>query len=171
MKIFVTACAVAGVLALSSGTASAQNPTYCHDQAIAFANQYANPVAGGVGGGIVGAVGGGILGKVLGNSKKDTTAGALIGGTAGVIVGASSAKKKHQRLYNEEYYRCMNTPAAAPAPAPAPVYYNIPPAGSPEWNYQCSLKYKSFQPYTGTFQPYRPYPGAPLPPRRVCVLP
>jgi len=166
MKIIVTALAVVGTMALS-GTASAQNSIHCQNQATAYANQYANPVVGGVGGGVVGAVGGGVLGKLLGKGKKAVKAGALIGGTAGVLVGASKAKQKHQQLYNEAYYNCMNTPA----PAPTQVYYQAPPAGTPQWNYECSLKYNSFQPASGTFQPYRPYAGAPLPPRRVCVLP
>lgn len=165
MKIVVTALTVIGTLALSSVTASAQNPTICHNEALAFAKQHANPAAGAVGGGVIGAVGGGILGKVFGKGKKAVGAGAVIGGTAGALAGAASAKKKHDQFYNEQYYRCMNVPA------PTPVIYDIPPAGSPQWNYHCSLKYNSFQPGTGTFQPFRPYAGAPLPPRRVCVLP
>lgn len=165
MKIFVTALAVVGTMALSSGSASAQDGTFCHNQAVAYANQHANPVAGGVGGGIIGAVGGGVLGKVLGKGKKAVKAGALIGGTAGAMVGAAKANEKRQQLYNQAYYNCMNTPA------PTQVIYDAPPAGTPQWNYQCSLKYKSFDPASGTFQPYRPYAGAPFPPRRVCVLP
>ena len=52
MRIFATACAVVGVLALGAGTASAQSSAYCHDKAMSIANQYANPVAGAVGGAV-----------------------------------------------------------------------------------------------------------------------
>lgn len=162
MRILVTTCAVIGALALSSGMASAQNSTYCANQATAYAKKVANPVVGGVGGGVVGAVAGIIAGEVLGQGKGAKAAGGIIGGTAGAALGASSQKKKFDQAYNEEYYRCMNA---------VPAAYNIPAAGSPAWTYQCSLKYKSFREYDGTFQPYRPYAGAPLPPRQVCILP
>lgn len=165
MKILITAGAIIGAVTLGSGAALAQNATYCHNQATAYANQVANPAGGAVGGGIVGAVGGALAGKLLGQGKGAVAAGAALGGAGGAALGASSQKKKREQAYNEEYYRCMNTPA------PAPVYYDVPPAGSPQWNYQCSLKYKSFTPSDGTYQPYRPYDGAPLPPRRICTLP
>jgi hypothetical protein len=142
MRILVAACAMLGVLALGTGTASAASPSQCHNQAMAYANKYANPAGAAVVGGVLGAIGGGVLGEVIGQGKK-----------------------KHQQLYDQAYYDCMNQPP------PQPVYYEIPPAGSPEWNYACSLKYKSFRADSGTFQPNPPYPNGPLPPRRVCVLP
>jgi uncharacterized protein YcfJ len=163
MRIFVTTCAVVGALALGGGAASAQNSTYCHNQAMAYAKQHTNTVAGGVLGGALGALGGVIAGDIIGQGKGAKVAGGVIGGTAGAVVGSSSQKKKQNRLYDEEYYRCMNTPA------PSPVYYDIPPAGSPQWTYQCSLKYKSFDANSGTYQPLAQ--GGVYPPRRVCVLP
>jgi uncharacterized protein YcfJ len=163
MRIFITTCAVAGALGLGNGAASAASSTYCANQAQAYANQHTNTVAGGVLGGALGALGGVIAGDIIGQGKGAKVAGGIIGGTAGAAVGASSQNKKKQQLYNEEYYRCMNTPA------PAPVYYDIPAAGSPQWTYQCSLKYKSFDAGSGTYQPLPQ--GGVYPPRRVCVLP
>jgi uncharacterized protein YcfJ len=165
MRILVAACAVLGTLALGSGTASAASPSQCHNQAMAYANKYANPAGGALAGGVIGAIGGGILGEVIGQGKGAVGAGALIGGGTGAVIGASKQKKKHQQLYDQAYYDCMNQPP------PQPIYYEIPPAGTPEWNYACSQKYISFQAASGTFQPKRPYPEAQLPPRRVCVLP
>jgi hypothetical protein len=165
MRVLVAACAMLGVLALGTGTASAASPSQCHNQAMAYANKYANPAGAAVVGGVLGAIGGGVLGEVIGQGKGAVGAGALIGGGTGVVIGASKGKKKHQQLYDQAYYDCMNQPP------PQPVYYEIPPAGSPEWNYACSLKYKSFRADSGTFQPNPPYPNGPLPPRRVCVLP
>ena len=165
MRIFVTACAMLGALALGSGTASAASASSCHNQAMAYANKYANPAGGAIAGGVIGAIGGGILGNVIGQGKGAVGAGALIGGGTGAVIGASKQKKKHDQLYHEAYYDCMNTPP------PQPVYYEIPPAGSPQWNYACSLKYKSFQTASGTFQPNPPYQNGPLPPRRICILP
>jgi hypothetical protein len=153
-----------GALALGSGTASAASPNQCHQQAMAYANKYANPTGGAVAGGVIGAIGGGVLGEIIGQGKGAVGAGALIGGGTGAVIGASKQKKKHQQLYDEAYYNCMNQPAQ-------PVYYGAPPAGSPQWNYACSQKYRSFQAASGTYQPNPPYPNGPLPPRRVCVLP
>ncbi len=165
MRIFVTACAVIGALSLGSGAASAASSAYCHDQALAIANQYANPAAGAVGGAVVGGVAGGILGKILGQGNKAVGLGIGLGAGTGAVIGGSKAKKRHDEIYRDEYYKCMNTPI------PTQVYYDVPPAGSGEWNYFCSIKYKSFRAIDGTFQPLPPYPNGPLPPRRVCVLP
>ncbi len=164
MRILVAACAMLGALAIGCGTASAASSSYCKSQAKAYASKYANPVGGGIAGGVIGAIGGGILGEVIGQGKGAVGAGALIGGGVGATVGASKQKKKYDQLYSEAYYDCMNTPSQ-------PIYYEIPPAGSPQWNYACSQKYKSFQAGSGTYQPNRPYPSAPLPPRRICALP
>ncbi len=165
MKFIVAAGALIGALALGTGTASAASSGYCHQQALAYAKQNANPAGAAVVGGALGAIGGGILGEIIGQGKGAVGAGALIGGGTGAMIGASKSKKKQDQLYNEAYYACMNQPA------PQPVYYDIPPAGSPQWNYGCSQKYKSFRVSDGTFQPNRPYEGAPLPPRRICTLP
>jgi hypothetical protein len=165
MRIFVTACAVAGVLALGANAASAQSSAYCHDHALSIANQYANPVAGAVGGAVVGGVAGGILGKILGKGNSGVGLGIGLGAGTGAVLGGSKAKKTHDAIYRDEYYKCMNQAI------PTTVYYDVPPAGSAEWNYFCSLKYKSFHAVDGTFQPLPAYPGGPLPPRRICVLP
>jgi hypothetical protein len=163
MRIFVTACAVAGVLALGANAASAQSSAYCHDKAMQIANQYANPVAGAVGGAVVGGVAGGILGKILGKGNKGVGLGIGLGAGTGAIIGGSKAKKTHDTVYREEFYKCVNQPI------PTTINYDVPPAGSAEWNYFCSLKYKSFQASNGTFQPL-PVDGY-YPPRRICVLP
>ena len=163
MRIFVTACAVAGAFALGTATASAQSSAYCHDKALQIANQYANPVAGAVGGAVVGGVAGGILGKILGPGNKGVGLGIGLGAGTGAVLGGAKAKKTHDAIYRDEFYKCMNQAI------PTTVYYDVPPAGSAEWNYFCSLKYKSFQASNGTFQPL-PVDGY-YPPRRVCVLP
>jgi hypothetical protein len=163
MRIFARACAVAGALALGTATASAQSSAYCHDKAMQIANQYANPVAGAVGGAVVGGVAGGLLGKLLGPGNKGVGLGIGIGAGTGALLGGAKAKKTHDAVYREEFYKCVNQPI------PTTVYYDVPPAGSAEWNYFCSLKYKSFQASNGTFQPL-PVDGY-YPPRRICVLP
>src|SRR6516165_4704976 len=68
---------------------------------------------------------------------------AVGGGVGGAVVGGST----WHRYYNDAYYQCVNSgPGYAPAPAPvyAPAPYALPPVGSPDWNYRCSLKFKSF---------------------------
>jgi hypothetical protein len=165
MRIFVTASAVVGALALGCGTASAASSAYCHDQAMAYANKYANPAASTVGGAVIGGVAGGILGKILGQGSEAVGVGVGVGAVGGGLLGNKQGKKKHDQLYREAYYDCINQPI------PTQVYYEVPPAGSGEWNYFCSLKYKSFRATDGTFQPLPAYQNGPLPPRRVCVLP
>jgi len=163
MRILVTSLAVAGALALGSGAASAQNSTYCDNQATAFANSHTSPAAGGILGGALGALGGVIAGDIIGQGKGAKVAGGVIGGTAGAVVGSKAQQNKRAKLYNEEYARCMRQVA------PAPVYYELPPAGSPQWNYACSQKYKSFDVASGTYQPLAQ--GGVYPPRRLCTLP
>jgi hypothetical protein len=163
MRTFVTACAVVAAFALGGGTASAQSAAYCHDKALSIANQSANPAAGALGGAVVGGVAGGILGKILGQGNKAVGLGIGLGAGTGAVIGGSKAKKTHDAIYRDEYYKCMNQAI------PTTVYYDVPPAGSAEWNYFCSLKYKSFQATDGTFQPL-PVNGV-YPPRRICVLP
>ena len=167
MRILVTACAVVAALALGGGTASAQSSAYCHDRALSIANQSANPVAGAVGGAVIGGVAGGILGKILGQGNKAVGVGVGLGAGTGAVIGGSKAKKTHDAIYRDEYYKCMNQAV------PTTVYYEIPPAGSAEWNYFCSQKYKSFQASNGTFQPMAIAGTNPpvYPPRRICVLP
>jgi len=164
MKILVTALAAAAMLVACVGTASAASSSYCHQEAMAYADRQANAGAGALGGGVIGAVGGGLLGKAIGNGKRAVGAGAVVGGLAGATIGASQARKNHDRAYREAYDDCMSTPSR-------PVRYDAPPAGSREWSYACSQKYRSFDPESGTYQPRPDYAGGPLPPRRMCTLP
>lgn len=52
-------------------------------------------------------------------------------------------------------------PPPGPAPAPPRVNAGSPQPFTPEWYAYCSRKYRSFDPATGTFQPYHG-------PRRLC---
>jgi hypothetical protein len=166
MKILATTWAVIGALALTAGAASAQNSTYCHNQATAAANQV-NTGSGGLVGGALGGLAGLGLGSALGQGSEAKVLGGIAGGVAGATVGVNAQKKKKQQVYNDTWAKCMNQAV--------PVYYDVPPAGSQQWVYQCSLKYKSFvtdpnSPYFGTYQPYA-YPNGALPPRQPCQLP
>lgn len=167
MKILAITCAAVGALALTAGAAAAQNQTFCHNQAMAAANQVAKPPAGGVVGGALGGLAGLGLGSALGQGSEAKVLGGIAGGVAGAAVGSNVQRKKRQQVYNETYANCMNVAT--------PVYYEVPPAGSQQWVYQCSVKYKSFiadpnSPYYGTYQPYRDAYGN-LPPRQPCQLP
>ena len=70
----------------------------------------------------------------------------------GVSPGYISQWKK---AYNQAYYSCLTPPPAYvghPQPVyvqPQPVYVQpqviyLPPLGSPNWNYRCAQKYRSF---------------------------
>ena len=140
MKILLSLVALLGVLVMGAESASAASPAYCDG----YAKHYANERAGGnaVGGGVVGAIGGAVLGGILGGNRGAGT-GAIVGGVGGAVVGGST----WHRYYNDAYYQCVNSgPGYAPAPAPvyAPAPYALPPVGSPDWNYRCSQKFKSF---------------------------
>jgi hypothetical protein len=138
MKIFLPLFALLGVLAIGAESASAASPAYCDG----YARHYANQRAGGnaVGGGVIGAIGGAVLGGIIGGGRGAGT-GAIVGGVGGAVVGGSS----WQKFYNQAYYQCVNS---GPGYAVAPVYDQpvvlLPPLGSPDWNYRCSLKFKSF---------------------------
>lgn len=168
MKILPTICAAIGALALTAGAASAQpNATYCHQYAANAADQVPDAVAGGIVGGAAGGVLGVVAGSILGQGKGAKVAGGVAGGVAGAAIGVNAQKKKKQEAYNKAWAECMNKPA--------PVYYAVPPAGSQQWVYECSVKYKSFiadpsSPFFGTFQPYA-NPDGSYPPRQPCQLP
>jgi hypothetical protein len=138
MKIFLSLFALLGVLVIGAESASAASPAYCDG----YARHYANQRAGGnaVGGGVIGAIGGAVLGGIIGGGRGAGT-GAIVGGVGGAVVGGSS----WQKFYNQAYYQCVNS---GPGYAVAPVYDQpvivLPPLGSPDWNYRCSLKFKSF---------------------------
>lgn len=167
MKILTRTCAAMGALALTAGVASAQqNATYCHQYAANVAEQVPDPVAGGLVGGAAGGVLGAVAGGILGQGKGAKVAGGVAGGVAGAAIGANAQKKKKQEAYQRAFDECM-TPAV-------PANYPIPPAGSQQWVYQCSIKYKSFvadpnSPYFGTYQPYAS--NGVYPPRQPCQLP
>ncbi|WP_026379708.1 BA14K family protein [Afifella pfennigii] len=63
------------------------------------------------------------------------------------------------------YYQRPVVYAPPPPPpvvyAPAPVYAARPAPWTPEWYAYCASKYRSFDPASGTFQPYRG-------PRQLC---
>jgi hypothetical protein len=168
MKVLTTTCAAIGALALTAGAASAQpNPTYCHQYASNVADQVPDAVAGGIVGGAAGTVLGVVAGSILGQGKGAKVAGGVAGGVAGAAVGATAQKKKKQEAYNKAWADCMGQAV--------PVYYQVPPAGSQQWVYECSVKYKSFNadpssPLFGTFQPYA-NPDGSYPPRQPCQLP
>lgn len=167
MRFLATTCAVVSAMALTAGAVSAQNPTYCDQQATAAANQFAQPQAGGVVGGALGGLAGLGLGSALGQGSEAKVLGGIAGAIGGAAIGTSAQKKKRQQIYNDTYNSCMNVAV--------PVYYEIPPAGSPQWVNLCASKYKSFNanpnsPYFGTYQPYA-NPDGGLPPRRPCTLP
>ena len=169
MKILAMTSAAVGALALAAGTASAQTPnaTNCHNQALAAAEQVPDETAGGIIGAAAGGVLGAVAGGIFGQGKGAKVAGGAIGAVGGAAAGANIQGKKRKQIYNQVYGDCMNIAT--------PVYYEIPPAGSQQWVYECSIKYKSFiadpnSPYYGTFQPYRDAYGN-LPPRQPCQLP
>lgn len=168
MKNLTTMCAAIGALALTGGAASAQpNPTYCHQYATNVAEQVPDGVAGGIVGATAGTVLGVVAGSVFGQGKKAKVVGGVAGGVAGAAIGVNAQKKKKQEAYNKAWAECTGQAV--------PVYYEIPPAGSQQWVYECSGKYNSFvadpnSPYFGTYQPFRDANGV-LPPRRPCQLP
>lgn len=92
--------------------------------------------------------------------------GAVAAAIAGLAVGAiiaGTASRRHDYYYDDRrYYR---------APPPPPRYYRAPPPRrsysyaprpwTPAWYSYCTSKYRSFDPRSGTFQPYHG-------PRRMC---
>ena len=84
-----------------------------------------------------------------GRSSRNLAAGALIGLGAAAIIAGSHRRHYYNYGYAPQYY--------APPPVayvPAPVYSYAPPPWSPAWYNYCSHKYRSFDPRSGTFQPY-----------------
>ena len=162
MKILVSAIAAAGLMVLGINSAAAQKDPYC-DQ---YAKDYARQATGGnvVGGAVVGGIGGAVLGGILGKGNKQVGTGAAVGALAGGGLGAAS----RNRAYNQAYAECV-AQRTSYKPAPPPPAYGVPPVGSPQWVYQCDLKYKTFDPATGYFiAKYDAY-GNPV--YRLCNLP
>jgi hypothetical protein len=142
MKIFLPLAALVSVLFLGAETASAGSPAACDN----YARNYANNAAAGkaVASTVIGGVAGGFLGKALGGNK-----GVGLGVAAGAFTGFAIGSSQWKRSYDQAYYSCIG-PRPAYVVQPQPVYIAqppvivLPPIGSPNWNYQCSLKYRSF---------------------------
>lgn len=141
---------VAGVAMLTSGAAFAASRAYCND----YATRYANSVApseevlrGTIGGAGVGAVIGGIS-----KGSKGIGPGALIGGTVGTFAGAAAHSAKWNDAFRYAFDRCVGDGV---------VYDRAPEPWTPGWYDYCAIKYRSFRPSDGTFQPYHG-------PRRLC---
>ena len=81
-------------------------------------------------------------------------AAGVLGFAAGAIVAGSIANGRRAAYY-DGYYDGYYGP-----PPPRRVYYS-PPPWSPEWYSYCHSKYRSFDPRSGTYQPY-------YGPRRFC---
>lgn len=80
------------------------------------------------------------------NSGAAAIAGAIIG----LGIGAAIASSPRYYEPAPRYYRVV------------PRYYRVGPVfRSPAWYDYCAARYRSFDPYTGTFQPYHG-------PRRIC---
>jgi hypothetical protein len=86
------------------------------------------------------------------HSNNSALAAGIFGLAAGAIIGGALAQPRYPRSY---YY---SEPVYGSTYA-APVYGA--PMWSPEWYAKCASKYRSFDPHSGTFQPYNG-------PRRLC---
>jgi predicted lipid-binding transport protein (Tim44 family) len=166
MKILATTCAAIAALALTAGVA--QSSAYCEQQANAAANQVAKPAAGGLVGGALGGLAGLGLGSALGQGSEAKVLGGIAGGVAGAAVGTNAQRKKREQVWRDAYEYCMSQGSPA-------AYVPAPPAGSQQWVYSCSIKYKSFiadpnSPFFGTYQPFA-NPNGSYPPRQPCQLP
>jgi len=95
-----------------------------------------------------------------GRRHRGAAAAAIIGLGAAAII----ANSRHHSYYHYGYgYRpYYYGPPPYVAYAPPPVYRYAPAPWSPAWYSYCSRKYRSFDPASGTFQPYRG-------PRRLCT--
>jgi hypothetical protein len=73
------------------------------------------------------------------------SAGAVIGGlAAGMILGGIIASQPH--YYGGPYYYG--------SPYPPAYYYGPGPYGPPDWEAYCFSRYRSFDPYSGTYMGY-----------------
>ena len=94
-----------------------------------------------------------------GRRNSGAVAGAIIGLGAAAIIANSHRNRSYYYSYGYQPYYYAPPPHVVYAPAP--VYNYAPPPWSPAWYRYCSRKYLSFDPRSGTFQPYRG-------PRRLC---
>ena len=96
-----------------------------------------------------------------GRSSRNLAIGAAIGlGAAAIIAGSHRRNQYYNYGYGPgPYYYAPPPVSYAPPP---PVYRRYAPAPwSPAWYNYCSQKYRSFDPRSGTFQPYNG-------PRQLC---
>ncbi len=93
-----------------------------------------------------------------GRGSRNLAIGALLGLGAAAII--TNSQRRHYDGYG---YRPRPYYYAAPPVAyvPAPAYRYAPAPWSPAWYNYCSRRYRSFDPRSGTFQPYNG-------PRRFC---
>lgn len=92
-----------------------------------------------------------------GKSGRNLAVGALLGlGAAAIISG--SQRRHYNYGYGPGPYYYAPPPVAY---VPAPVYRYAPAPWTPAWYNYCSQRYRSFDPRSGTFQPYNG-------PRRLC---
>ena len=93
-------------------------------------------------------------------SRRNFAAGAILGlGAAAIIAG--SRRHHYGYGYNYGYQPYYYAPPPVAYYPPAPSYAYAPAPWSPAWYSYCSQRYRSFDPRSGTFQPYRG-------PRRLC---
>ena len=81
-------------------------------------------------------------------------AAGVVGFATGAIIAGSIANNR-RAAYHDGYYDGHY------GPPPRQVYYGPPPPWSPDWYAYCHSKYRSFDPRSGTYQPYHG-------PRRFC---
>ncbi len=98
-----------------------------------------------------------------GSDAGAAIAGAVIGLAAGAIIGGALSQPDRHYVRPAPIYPAPKPVYRAPQPIyPAPAYGAYPPEPfSDAWYSYCAAKYRSFDPATGTFQPYHG-------PRRLC---
>ena len=106
-----------------------------------------------------------------GRRGRNLAIGAAIGlGAAAIIAGSHRRNSYYDYGYQPYYYAPPRRPYYYAPPvayvppvvyAPAPAYAYGPAPWSPAWYNYCASRYRSFDPRSGTFQPYNG-------PRRIC---
>lgn len=93
-----------------------------------------------------------------GRRSRNLALGAIIGLGAAAIITNSQRRHYYDYDYQPRPYYYAPPPVAY---VPAPAYRYAPAPWSPAWYRYCTHKYRSFDPRSGTFQPYNG-------PRRFC---
>ena len=146
---------VSAALIIGGASAAAAQSAQCDAYARDVANRYTNSAGNVIGGAALGAIGGALLGGAI-RGGKGARRGAVIGGGVGALGGAAHTSQEWQDRYYYAYNDCMRR---ASRPTYRAVYAPAP--WTDEWYAYCSAKYRSFDPSTGTYQPYSG-------PRRLC---